>query len=162
MMCSMILNNLRLPKRGFRIPEVRECPWFGFKQREAFGLVVDVLCPCKHVGAKAADLQRQISPRPGKATVYDPVCVSSFFAGAAPLDYAINRAIDAKLSALSWDDVEGLMNAGGLRRTGHLLRQCKALVAQAKADWPALLQQAPPAMAAEVLSRLGGKVALCA
>ena len=88
--------------------------------------------------------------------------MSSFFAGAAPLDYAINRAIDAKLSALSWDDVEGLMNAGGLRRTGHLLRQCKALVAQAKADWPALLQQAPPAKAADVLSRLGGKVALCA
>jgi serine/threonine-protein kinase HipA len=54
------------------------------------------------------------------------------------------------------------MNAGGLRRTGHLLRQCKALVAQAKADWPALLKQAPPAMAAEVQSRLGGKVALCA
>jgi serine/threonine-protein kinase HipA len=99
---------------------------------------------------------------PRLAPVYDPVCVSSFFAGAAPLDYAIHRAIDAKLSALSWDDVEGLMNAGGLRRTGHLLRQCKALVAQAKADWPALLKQAPPAMAAEVLSRLGGKVALCA
>jgi hypothetical protein len=36
------------------------------------------------------------------------------------------------------------------------------LVAQAKADWPALLKEAPPAMAAEVQSRLGGKVALCA
>jgi hypothetical protein len=41
--------------------------------------------------------------------------VSSFFAGAADLDCAINRAIDAKLSALSWNDVVGLMKASGLR-----------------------------------------------
>ena len=88
--------------------------------------------------------------------------MSSFFAGASPQDYALNRAIDAKLSVLSWEDVEGLMKVGGLRRTSNLLRQCKALVAQAKTDWPALLKGAPPAMAAEVMARLGGKVALCA
>ena len=99
---------------------------------------------------------------PRLAPVYDPVSVSSFFAGAAALDYALNRAIDAKLSVLSWEDVEGLMKAGGLRRTSNLLRQCKALVAQAKADWPTLLKDAPPAMDAEVMARLGGTVALCA
>lgn len=99
---------------------------------------------------------------PRLAPVYDPVSVSSFFAGASPQDYALNRAIDAKLSVLSWEDVEGLMKVGGLRRTSNLLRQCKALVAQAKTDWPALLKGAPPAMAAEVMARLGGKVALCA
>jgi serine/threonine-protein kinase HipA len=88
--------------------------------------------------------------------------VSSFFADSSNLDYALNRAIDTKLSAMSWDDVEGLMKAGGLRRTSNLMRQCKALVTQAKADWPALLKDAPPAMAAEVIARLDGKVALCA
>lgn len=99
---------------------------------------------------------------PRLAPVYDPVSVSSFFAGASPQDYALNRAIDAKLSVLSWEDVEGLMKVGGLRRTSNLLRQCKALVAQAKADWPAMLKDAPPAMAKEVMARLGGTVALCA
>lgn len=98
---------------------------------------------------------------PRLSPVYDPVSVSSFFASATPLDYALNRSIDRKLSALSWDDVEGLMKAGGLRRTSHLLRQCKAVASQAKADWPAMLKGAPPAMAAEVMARLGGKVMLC-
>jgi serine/threonine-protein kinase HipA len=99
---------------------------------------------------------------PCLAPVYDPVSVSSFFADSSPLDYALNRAIDTKLSAMSWDDVEGLMKVGGLRRTSNLLRQCKALMAQAKAEWPAMLKEAPPAMASEVMARLDGKVALCA
>ena len=99
---------------------------------------------------------------PRLAPVYDPVSVSSFFAGVSPQDYALNRAIDAKLSVLSWADVEGLMKVGGLRRTSNLLRQCKALVNQAKAEWPAMLKEAPPAMATEVMARLGGTVALCA
>jgi len=98
---------------------------------------------------------------PCLAPVYDPVSVSSFFANASDLDYALNRVIDTKLNALSWNDVEQLMQAGGLRRTSNLLRQCKGLVAQAKADWPALLKGAPPAMAVEVMARLNGKVALC-
>ncbi len=99
---------------------------------------------------------------PRLAPVYDPVIVSNFFAGTSDLDYALNRAIDAKLSVLSWEDVEGLVKVGGLRRTSNLLRQCKALVAQAKADWPAMLKDAPPAKAKEVMARLAGKVALCA
>jgi len=98
---------------------------------------------------------------PRLAPLYDPVSVSSLFADAPERDYGINRAIDARLSALSWDALEGLMARGGLRRTGNLLRQCRSLVSQARADWPSILKDAPPAMATEVMARLAGKVALC-
>jgi serine/threonine-protein kinase HipA len=44
----------------------------------------------------------------------------------------------------------------------NLLRIARQLVRQAQADWPALLQEVPPAVRAAVSERLAGGVALAA
>ena len=97
---------------------------------------------------------------PCLAPLYDPVSVSSFFAGAPALDYSVNRAIDAKLTVFTWEDLEGLLARGGVRRAREAVQRSKRLVARAQADWPALLKDAPECMRTEVLRRLCGGVAL--
>lgn len=99
---------------------------------------------------------------PVLSPLYDPVCVTAFFESVGPQDYAINRAIDAKLRALSWHDLEALLHAAKLARVPHLVRQAKVLVRQAQADWPRLLAEAPPAVQRAVTERLKGGVALAA
>jgi len=99
---------------------------------------------------------------PQLAPLYDPVCVSAFFAGMPPADYGINRAIDARLRAFTWAQLESLLESAGLLRRSVVLRHCKALVQAAQADWPALLADAPLNVREEVAARLRGGVALTA
>jgi serine/threonine-protein kinase HipA len=100
--------------------------------------------------------------QPQLAPLYDPVCVSALFESVPPTDYAVNRAIDKTLRAFTWDDFAALLKQAGLLRPSNVLRKCKILVAQAKADWPALLKDAPPAVQRSVKERLAGSVSLAA
>jgi serine/threonine-protein kinase HipA len=97
---------------------------------------------------------------PRLAPLYDPVCVAAFFEGVPPTDYAVNRAIDATLSAFDWPALDELLRAAGLLRPARLIAIAKETVRQAQADWPALLRDAPPSVARSVESRLAGGVAL--
>jgi serine/threonine-protein kinase HipA len=94
------------------------------------------------------------------APVYDPVCVTALFAQVASADYAINRAIDAKMRHIDWPALEALVKRAGFLNPKPLLKVAKATVAAAKALWPALLQSAPADVQREVLGRLNGGVAL--
>ena len=97
---------------------------------------------------------------PQFAPVYDPVCIAAFLQNAPAGQYAVNRAIDAQLSRLSWDDMRALMQAAGLLRIPRHISLLRDLVRQAKAAWPALLQDAPPAMRSAIEGRLQGSVLL--
>ena len=97
---------------------------------------------------------------PQLAPLYDPVCVAAFFEGAPVQQYAVNRAIDRTLRAWSWDDMRQLLQSAGLQRIPRHLALLRTLVGEAQSRWPALLADAPPAMAREVLARLQGGVAL--
>lgn len=97
---------------------------------------------------------------PVLSPIYDPVCVTALFESIRPEDYGVNRAIDKTLRAFTWTDLEGLLKAAGLNRIPNHLRLAKELVKQAKADWPRLLEEAPPAVARSVTERLDGGVAL--
>lgn len=97
---------------------------------------------------------------PVLSPLYDPVSVSSFFAEAPERDYGINRAIDAKLAAFTWTDIEALLGHGGVVRPRELVRKGKQLVARAQEVWPELLKDAPAQMQQEVLRRLKGGVSL--
>ncbi|KQP36289.1 type II toxin-antitoxin system HipA family toxin [Pseudorhodoferax sp. Leaf274] len=98
--------------------------------------------------------------QPVLAPLYDPVCVSALFADVGPHDYAVNRAIDTRLRAFGWDQLEAMLKAARLLRVPNLLRIARQLVRQAQADWPALLREAPPAVHGAVTERLAGGVAL--
>ena len=97
---------------------------------------------------------------PQLAPLYDPVCITAFFEAVPPGDYAVNRAIDARLRAFGWDDLEALLKRARLLRVGNHVRVAKALVRQARADWPALLKDAPEAVRRSVSERLSGGLAL--
>ncbi len=97
---------------------------------------------------------------PTLAPLYDPVCVAAFFEDVAPTDYALNRAIDARLRAFDWPALDALLRVAGLLRPVRLLAIAKDTVRQAQADWPALLGDAPPAVQRAVQTRLAGAVAL--
>jgi len=99
---------------------------------------------------------------PQLAPLYDPVCVSAFFAGLPPADYGVNRAIDRTLRAFTWDQLGSLIERAGLLRKAVVLRHCRDLVKAARADWPALLADAPRNVRDEVGARLQGGVALTA
>jgi serine/threonine-protein kinase HipA len=99
---------------------------------------------------------------PCLAPLYDPVCVSAFFASLPTGAYGINREIDRKLRAFSWADIEALIAIAQLPRPAVLLKRCREVVQQAKADWPVLLTHAPDNVRTEVLARLQGAVALAA
>lgn len=98
---------------------------------------------------------------PRLAPLYDPVCVCAFFEGAPPWQYAVNRAIDATLTAFTWADMESLLKAAGLMRVPRYLAWAREAAGVAQSLWPALLEQgAPPAMRQVVLARLNGGVGL--
>ena len=101
---------------------------------------------------------------PALAPLYDPVCVSSFFAGVDANTYAQNRQIDKTLCAFGWDKFEELIEAAGLSRKVRLLQKCREHVKKAKANWPALMNDfpTPPAVKSEIMERLQGKVAIAA
>jgi serine/threonine-protein kinase HipA len=98
--------------------------------------------------------------QPQLAPLYDPVCVSALFEAVPPTDYAVNRAIDKTLRAFTWDDLAALLKQAGLLRPSNVLRKCKILAAQAKADWPALMSDAPQAVQRSVKERLAGGASL--
>ena len=97
---------------------------------------------------------------PELAPLYDPVCVTAFFQDVPIADYGVNRAIDAKVSAFTWTDLDALLQRAGLRRRSRLVQVAKDLAKQAKADWPALLRDAPDSVRASIMHRLQGGVAL--
>lgn len=94
------------------------------------------------------------------APLYDPVCVTALFANVPAADYAINRAIDAKLKALTWDDIAELLRLADIPRRSFLLQLAKKTVRQAQAEWPALLKDAPDSVRVAVTERLEGAVHL--
>ena len=94
------------------------------------------------------------------APLYDPVCVTTLFESVSPLDYAINRAIDATLRAFDFNQLEALLKAANLQRVSRLLSIARQTVKLAQADWPVLLKNAPPSVHRAVTERLGGGVAL--
>ena len=94
------------------------------------------------------------------APLYDPVCVTALFESVPPADYAINRAIDNTLKAFDFKQLEALLKTADLQRVSRLVSIAKQTVKQAQADWPAVLENAPPSVSRAVTGRLGGGVSL--
>ena len=99
-----------------------------------------------------------ITPR--LAPLYDPVCVTALFESVPSTDYAINRAIDTTLRAFDFNQLEILLKAASLQRVSRLVSIAKQTVKLAKADWPAVLKNAPPSVMRAVTERLLGGVSL--
>ena len=97
---------------------------------------------------------------PKLAPLYDPVCVTALFESVPPTDYAINRAIDTTLRAFDIHQLEALLKAAGLQRVSRLVSIAKQTVKRAQADWPGVLENAPPSVRRAVTERLQGGVAL--
>jgi len=97
---------------------------------------------------------------PELAPLYDPVCVSAFFESVPHADYAVNRAIDARLKAFSWEDMARLLKLAQVPRAPRLLQLARATVRAAQAEWPHVLDIAPDSMRKVIEERLGGGVAL--
>lgn len=98
--------------------------------------------------------------RPVLAPMYDPVCVTALFESVPQADYAVNRAIDARLKAFSWDDLATLLKLAQVPRASRLLQLARSTVADAQRLWPPLLEPAPGSMRRVVLERLQGGVML--
>jgi serine/threonine-protein kinase HipA len=97
---------------------------------------------------------------PELAPLYDPVCVTAFFADAPTQDYGINRSIDARLREFTWDDLAAMLHAARLLRPSRLMQLARKTVQQARSEWPILLADAPPTMRDAITERLAGGVAL--
>src|SRR5699024_3461553 len=87
---------------------------------------------------------------PRLAPAYDIVSVSSFFSSIGPQDYALNRAIDITMSALTWDELNILLKSAGMLRPARIVQNAKEIVKQAKDQWPLELRVAPARMRDEV------------
>jgi serine/threonine-protein kinase HipA len=98
--------------------------------------------------------------QPVLAPLYDPVCVTALFDAVGPGDYGVNRAIDERLRAFGWNDLEALLVKAGVGRVPNHLRMAKALVKQAQAEWPAVLASAPEVVRVAVAERMRAGVAL--
>lgn len=97
---------------------------------------------------------------PELAPLYDPVCITAFFESVPDQDYALNRAIDKTLRAFTWSDLDALLEKAQVTRRSRIVQVAKKVAAQAKADWPQLLKNAPENMQRAVAARLAGAVAL--
>lgn len=97
---------------------------------------------------------------PKLAPLYDPVCVSAWFHDLPPADYAVNRHVDEMLGALTWDALEAIMHAAKLKRVSRVLSAARDTVKLARAEWPAILKDAPDNVRRSVTARLGGGVAI--
>lgn len=97
---------------------------------------------------------------PVLAPLYDPVCVAAFFESVPASDYAVNRSIDERLKAFSWDDLRTLLKLARVPRASRLLQVARAAVADAQRLWPPLLDTAPDSVRRVVLERLQGGVML--
>ena len=97
---------------------------------------------------------------PQLAPLYDPVCITAFFEGRPLADYGVNRAIDARLRAFGWSDLEALLRGARLLRVSNHLRVARELVREAQSTWPALLKDAPDNVRRAVEERIAGGVRL--
>jgi serine/threonine-protein kinase HipA len=97
---------------------------------------------------------------PQLAPLYDPVCITAFFADRPVADYGVNRAIDARLRGFDWSDLEAMLKGARLLRVGNHLRMARALVREAQSTWPMLLEEAPENVRRAVSERLAGGVRL--
>jgi serine/threonine-protein kinase HipA len=93
---------------------------------------------------------------PKLAPLYDPVCVTALFESVPPTDYAINRAIDTTLRAFGFHQLESLFKKAGLLRASRLVSIAKQTVKLAQANWPRMLENAPPSVKRAVTERLLG------
>lgn len=98
--------------------------------------------------------------QPVLAPVYDPVCITAFFDSVPTSDYGVNRAIDKKLKAFSWDDMAVLLKMAQVPRASRLVQVARNTVNRAQTEWPRLLEAAPDSMRTVVNERLKGGVAL--
>jgi serine/threonine-protein kinase HipA len=98
--------------------------------------------------------------QPRLSPLYDPVCVTAWFAELPPQEYALNRTIDKTLSALDSAGLRALLDAAKVPRAARLVQVAKDTVRKAKARWPRLLRDAPDNVRASIESRLAGAVAL--
>jgi serine/threonine-protein kinase HipA len=97
---------------------------------------------------------------PELAPLYDPVCVTALFQDAPRTDYGLNRAIDTKVRAFTWDELDSLLQQAQIPRRSRVLQVAKRLAKQATATWPELLDSAPDNVRRAVTERLAGGVAL--
>jgi len=91
---------------------------------------------------------------PRLAPAYDLVCVAAYFDAAGPGGLAQNRRMDESLRAWDEDAAEALAKAAGLLAFNRFRRVVRDTREQARARWPALLAEAPPAVAATISARL--------
>lgn len=97
---------------------------------------------------------------PELSPLYDPVCVTAFFADAPERDYALNRAIDKTVRAFTWSDLDALLASAKVPRRFRVMQLAKQVAANAKAHWPELLKDAPDNVRRAITERLAGGVAL--
>ncbi len=97
---------------------------------------------------------------PVLSPLYDPVCVSAWFADLPPSEYALNRKIDDALRAVDESALSSILHVAGVERPSRLLSAAREVVAAAKSRWPALLVDAPDNVRRSVEGRLAGGVAL--
>ena len=97
---------------------------------------------------------------PRLSPAYEVVCITSLFDNVSAQDFQINRAIDKKLCAFTWSDFDELLTKAKVVRKGRLLKIARETLLDAQARWPALLTSASPNIHDEIISRLGGRVAL--
>jgi serine/threonine-protein kinase HipA len=64
------------------------------------------------------------------------------------------------LRAFDFHQLEALLKAAGLLRASRLVSIAKQTVKLAQADWPTVLETAPPSVKRAVTERLGGGVML--
>ncbi|HEY9107435.1 MAG TPA: HipA domain-containing protein [Roseateles sp.] len=74
---------------------------------------------------------------------YDLVCVASYFEGAAPNEYALNRKMDESLRMWGEDRAEALVKAAGLLQYNPIRRVVRETQKLAVEVWPKLLEEAP-------------------
>lgn len=97
---------------------------------------------------------------PRLAPLYDPVCVAAFFPGTDDNTYAHNKAIDKRLRAFTWANLQQLLQVAGIQSHARVLNQAKKVVTKAKKTWPQVLQTAPEPVRLAVMERMAAGVAL--
>ena len=102
--------------------------------------------------------------RPRLAPVYDPVCVAAMFKADDPRYLSHNRAADQAIRAIDAAALDTMFRQAGLPSAlrARLLRHARDTVRLARARWPGILDDAPPAVRSTVLARLDGGTALSA
>lgn len=91
---------------------------------------------------------------------YDPVSVSSFFNSVPKTHYALNREIDRKMTAFSWDDMDRLLSEAKVTRKARLMKIARDTVKKAKEVWPPILIKSPQSVSACITARLHGGVVI--